>query len=320
MCLSAAHFVLTNSDSPDKNSIDRLVYRVTKQIAPLSISDSKRELWVPVIQKLVLSLSDQQLLTGLAVLIAAFWTHCSISVYHFALVNDLAWFSATVHLTTLNILQDYLLKRPGLRNSRVGLMSIIALLLVASTVMQGHYRWYDSWPYDAQCVFDDLNGNIGGLPGQWMFAGLCLICINYPMNIIPLFEPLMKFVERWSVTKAKMATDRAVERLEEIISHTDSPSLFKGSVKRFTCRMSMTIMKGIIWAYFVLLVFLSSNTFFLIMDTTWFSWSLWSIIGDRDIPSSDMNGNENAMTFGQIIPILLLSSLALVFHEAYNGK
>ena len=43
------------------------------------------------------------------------------------------------------------------------------------------------------------------------------------------------------------------------------------------------------------------------------------IIEDLAIPSSDMNGDENAMTFGQIVPILLLSSVLLVFREAYDG-
>ena len=32
-----------------------------------------------------------------------------------------------------------------------------------------------------------------------------------------------------------------------------------------------------------------------------------------------MDGNENAMSFGQIVPILLLSSIVLVFREAYDG-
>ena len=320
MCLSAAHLILTTSDSPNENSFDRLVYRVAKSITLIRIRDSKRELWVPVIQKLVLSLSDQQLLTGLAVLIAAFWTHCSISVYHFALVNDLAWFSATVHLTTLTVLQDYFLERKVLRNCRVGLMAIMALLLVASTVMEGHYQWYDSWPYDAQCIFDNLNGNIGGQSRYWMVVNLCLIFTNYPMNIIRLFNAPMKFVERWFETEPMTAKDRAIERLEEIISHTTSPSFFTGSMKRFTCRLSIMIIQWIILAYLALMALIGSRTCDLILNAIWFLLGLLSIIEDRDIPSSKMDGDENAMTFGQIIPILLLSSLVLVFLEAYNGK
>ena len=319
LCLSGAHLILTNSDSPAINSFDRLVYRAAKNIGFINIADSKRDFWVPVIKKIVLSLSDQQLLTGLAVLIAGFWTHCSISVYHFALVNDLAWFSASVHLTTLTMLRDYFLERPVLRNWRVALMVSMALLLIASTVMQGHYEWYDSWPYDAQCLFDDLIGNIGGTPRYWMSVGLALICIFYPINIIPLFERPTKFFDLWLETKPRETQDQAIRSLREKRSNMTTPTSFKGSIKRFGYTLLIMTVSTISWMYFALVALIGSRTCNLALDTFWFAYSLWSIIGDRAIPASDMNGNENAMSFGQIVPILLLSSIVLVFREAYDG-
>lgn len=33
-----------------------------------------------------------------------------------------------------------------------------------------------------------------------------------------------------------------------------------------------------------------------------------------------MEGNENDMTFGQLVPLLLLSSTLVTFKEAYDGK
>ena len=319
MCLSAAHLTPTNSDSQATNPFDRLVYRAAKRITSFEIADGKRDFWVPVIQKLVLNLSDQQLLTGLAVLIAGFWTHCTISVYHFALVNDLAWFSASVHLTTLTVLQDYLVARPALRNWRTALMVVVALLLVASTVMEGHYEWFDSWPYDAQCLFDNLIGNIGGSPRYWMFVGLALICSNYLWSIIPLFKRPRNFFRLWLKKKPKAARDLVIERLDTNMSLITSSSPFKDSMKRFGCTLSIKLVSAIGWVYFALYAFTGSQTCNLAMDTFWFAYSLWSIMADRAIPASEMNGNENAMTFGQILPILLLSSIVLVFGEAYIG-
>lgn len=46
-------------------------------------------------------------------------------------------------------------------------------------------------------------------------------------------------------------------------------------------------------------------------------WCLWL---DRNIPPSEMDGNENDMTFGQLVPILLLSSTLITYKEAYHGK
>lgn len=319
LCLSGAHLILTNSDSPAINSFDRLVYRAAKTIGLFKIADSKRDFWVPVIKKVVLSLSDQQLLTGLAVLIAGFWTHCSISVYHFALVNDLAWFSASVHLITLDMLQDYFLKRPVLRNWRVALIISMALLLIASTVMQGHYEWYGSWPYDAQCLFDDLIGNIGGTPRYWMFVSLALICIFYPMNILVLFEQPTNLLELWLEAKPRETQKRTIKSLKEKRSNMTTPTSFKGSMTRFGYTLLIMAVSTISWMYFALVALIGSRTCNLALDTFWFAYSLWGIIEDRAIPTSEMNGNENAMSFGQIVPILLLSSIVLVFREAYDG-
>ena len=319
VCLSAARLILTSSDSPATNPFDRLVYKAAKSLGFFKIPDSKRDFWVPIIQKLVLSLSDQQLLTGLAVLIAGFWTHCNISVYHFALVNDLAWMSSAVHLTTLSVLHDYLLKRPTLRNWRVVLMVAMALLLVASNVMQGHYEWYDSWPYDAQCLFDNLNGNIGGAPRYWMSVSLALIFIFYPLSIVPLFERPTKFFHLWLGTKPRNAQDQAIESLKEKMSHNTSPAFLKGSMKRFGCAILIMFVSTISWMYFAPMALGGSNTCSLALDIFWFTYSLWSLIEDREIPPSEMNGSENSMSFGQIIPILLLSSIMLVFMEAYEG-
>jgi hypothetical protein len=60
-----------------------------------------------VLERFILALSDQQLVTGLAVLIAAF-LKCDISVYSFGIVTSVAWFSCTTHLSTLIVLKRYI--------------------------------------------------------------------------------------------------------------------------------------------------------------------------------------------------------------------
>lgn len=180
------HIYLTPSPSPDDNFIDFW----TPEFFPLIVEYLRRpsiaahrlkglkagvpdpsrkatkgqEFGARVIEKIILNLSDQLLLIGSAVLIAGFWTHCSISVYHFALVSDLAWFASTCHLTTVAALEKYLRRRPMFRDWRVFLMACMAILLAASTVMQGHRAWYSSshstwlhkesgihWPSDFLC-------------------------------------------------------------------------------------------------------------------------------------------------------------------------
>ena len=235
------------------------------------------------------------------------------------MVRHLAWFSASVHLTTLAVLQDYVVDRPVLKYWRTALMVAMALLLAASTVMEGHYAWFDSWPYDAQCLFDNLIGNIGGSPRTWMIVGLILICIDYPWSIFPLFEPLRDFCCLWLKTKPKAAQDLFIERLNTNMSLVTSSFPFKGSIKRFCYTLLIKLVSAIGWLYFQVYAITSSQTGNLVMDILWFLYGLRGIQSDRDIPASQMNGNENAITFGQILPILLLSSIVLTFGEAYSG-
>ena len=325
LLLSLAHFIFTVSGSQNNNEIDLFLCKAFRAIGFSMKFQRKRDFWVPVIEKVILSLSDQQLLTGLAVLIAGFWTHCSISVYHFALVNDLAWFSATTHLTTLNVLQGFFMENKVLRTSRVILMAVMGILLVASSVMEGHNAWFDSRPYDAQCLFDDLNGNIGGDPRYWMCVNLALL-VFYPLNIITLYKRPSGFVDDLLEEKPRKAPKEAIQHLQRKKANPNSPSVSEGSSKRwsfmlkrfsFTLQIALVSIAGGI--YLLLGAIVASKACNLAVDFAMFGYSVRCLMNDRAIPASNMDGNENAMSFGQIVPILLLSSILLVGREAYDG-
>jgi len=66
--------------------------------------NEKNEKLEEALEKFILTLSDQQLVTGLALLITGF-QKCDISVYSFTVVTGLTWFSCTTHLSTLLLLQ-----------------------------------------------------------------------------------------------------------------------------------------------------------------------------------------------------------------------
>ena len=326
LLLSLARLIFTMSDTENDNQIDIFLCKALRAIGFSIDLGRERDFWVPVIEKMVLSLSDQQLLTGLAVLIAGFWTHCSISVYHFALVNDLAWFSATTHLTTLNVLQGFFMENPVLRTWRVILMVVMGIFLVASSVMEGHYAWSDSRPYDAQCLFDDLSGNIGGGPRYWMCVNLAMLFIFYPLGIITLYKRPSRFVDDLLEKKPRKAPKEAIRHLQRKQAKPNSPSVSGGSRKRWSFtlkRVSITLQIALVsiagWIYLLLGAVVASKACNLAVDSALFGYSVRCLVNDRAIPASEMDGNENAMSFGQIVPILLLSSILLVGREAYDG-
>lgn len=88
-----------------------------------------------VVKRFILTLSDQQLATGLAILIAAVANQCTLSVWEFQLAFALAWFSSTTHMATLDCLQEYFLQHGAVRNWRVFGMIAVLILLMYSVVM-----------------------------------------------------------------------------------------------------------------------------------------------------------------------------------------
>jgi hypothetical protein len=85
---------------------------------------------VEAMERLLLGLGDQQLATGIAILIASVANRCTMNVLELRIVSCLAWFSATTHSATLKVLREYFYKRPVVRNLRVlGVILFIGLLL-----------------------------------------------------------------------------------------------------------------------------------------------------------------------------------------------
>ena len=63
--------------------------------------------WYAVTQKFLISLNDSQLFTGTAVQIASIIQQCTISVYHFQVVTELAFLSTITHFLTLVVCYQY---------------------------------------------------------------------------------------------------------------------------------------------------------------------------------------------------------------------
>lgn len=85
------------------------------------------------LRKFVLSLSDQQIVTGIAIMAAGLrgLAKDTISTYHYQIVLYLAWLSSSVHLSAISLLTPYLSKYNGLRTWRlIGMLTLFVMLLV----------------------------------------------------------------------------------------------------------------------------------------------------------------------------------------------
>ena len=120
------------------------------------------------LSKFILTLSDQQLITGLAILIGALTNRCRVTMYEFRVVVSLAWFSSTTHLATLSVLQHYFFHNKVVRNWRIFGMVSVMILLIFSLIAQTGVAPQTT---PLQCGIDKLglaasNPFGGGWPGQ----------------------------------------------------------------------------------------------------------------------------------------------------------
>lgn len=98
----------------------------------------KRDFWLHVLDRIVLGLSDQQLVTGFSILLVGYIKlHERVPIYHFFCITNLAMFSCSVHLASVISLRRYFQNNPEVAWIRVAFMSVFALLLALSLSIFG---------------------------------------------------------------------------------------------------------------------------------------------------------------------------------------
>jgi hypothetical protein len=112
-----------------------------KATTPRSIGSEKR---TTKLQAFLLDLSDQQLLTGLALLIAGVIRHTDITLYSLDVIAALLLLSSTVHLGTIPILRPILRSSRLLKWMRIIPMGAKLIGIVALWVMKTTATWEDA--------------------------------------------------------------------------------------------------------------------------------------------------------------------------------
>ena len=286
--------------------IDRWAAAKSQRLMPFHITPDQRNFWQPILQKFVITLSDQQFLTGLAILSAGLWEHCSISVYHFTLVLDMGWFSSTTHLVVINSLYPYLRRDKMRRDIRVFLMVIMIALLTTYTMLRSHKLWYLHWFTPAQCLIDDLDRNIST---RFVLLYLFAISFAYVPMIVLLYERGHEGCRKWLLDMPTALLDKAVHIMRR-----------RADVRHKSFSFLLQALLLVRWLFLAITALLSSWCFAYLLIWAWFAAGILVIMIDRKIAASRVIGNENALTFGQFVPIFLLGYTMMVFRESYYGE
>lgn len=270
------------------------------------------EFFANCLKDVVVALGDTQLVSGIAILIAATYklANGSITIYHFNFVSDLAWFSSNTHILSLLVIRSFeeSVKTPKdqridreskfwilLPNRiRVFLMIVLAGFLLFMSIVSGYRYWYDDLRCSANCVLSHQTR--GGLPLRWMSVNIFYIAWSYPPQIFLLIREFRVYwIQHWSTRQS----------MKEVV-----PRSLQDLVRR-----GPKFLLLLCWYFF------ASETVAVLEISVWFSLGLWWLVSDRKNGHSAMDPSEtdaeNAWGFGQLVPIFLLLIPILQFFESF---
>ena len=292
--------LLNDLDHQVIRRVRSLLQRVTRRSLPeLGYKRSRRD----ALERFVLVLSDQQIVTGLSICIIGYSKHCTMSSYHFFMVVALTWFSSTTHLSTLSLLQHYFRTHTGLKYARlVGMFALYIMLMVGMIVLYTT----QSFQVPVQCRLEKLT--LHGTPPVNYATAIVLfsyLTLTYLSKLACLSIPSRRTKLQTSFARRKYYHDRTSR------TRYPGPTTIVTSAHRVLATFLFAYIEfldSFLWQI-ILLVF---GNFYGIRQLY---WVLYVVRGSINI----MQGNERDFGFGQLLALLLLALPCLAAVEASSG-
>ena len=288
------------------------------------------------LERFILALSDQQLVTGLAILIAGYTDRCSRSIYHFRIISALGWFSSTTHLSTVAVLRAYLIDNPRVRNWRaVAMVAVFGLLVVSQP---GTFSIQDS-SLPVQCVYNSFApyglNPITIIALAWVIFFLCVIYTNRIRRLYTL-DPDWG-VQGWilEVLTRSLIRKKNVQNLEKIVvtsstlTRAEQGTTYRKLQQRRRwwrycnswIKHRSTISRRMLAFWF--LTQEMRRSFLSEILTTLFGvgYGFLQLFATRNLaPKAGLSGDQNTISFGQLVPLLLIALPLLGAGEIYYGE
>lgn len=261
------------------------------------------------LRKFVLSLSDQQIVTGIAIMAAGLrgLAKDTITVYHYQIVLYLAWLSSSVHLSAISLLTPYLSQYRGLRTWRlIGMLVLLVMLLVGLVPTIS-----DNWGTISE--YDSNTGNLK--PTGWGVPAACFWQRTYGSGVnndAPLGYAILVISYVWKVGELFVAP----ERLYNFIVRKPTNLLMEKPLSAIARRYARTRQRRYLYTFRLFMMI--CMPFLALLETlVSFSAALWlSILGlifgtlqiviPRNQNLASTAESEEKWGFGQLVPLILL--------------
>lgn len=298
-----------------------LFMKSTHQRRPLT--KPRREV---AFEKFILALSDQQLVTGMAILIAIFANHCRTSIYELNIAISLAWFSSTTHLGTLDVLHRYFRQNIVVRNWRmVGMIGMLILLIPGLVLVESYVFYTPEIPMQCARFLPRSNPDAGIGPLAATFV-IMYLCTGYGSRLYKTFtsEDGSMMDPEWLIwnllfllfsRNSRQDRHAAIEKAINVCN-TRRTLLVEARLESISNKYSLIRRMGLcIGAY--------SRSFLQCIAALFFflSYGISGVVADRWLDYSvDLGEGSSTMEFGQIVPLVLLILPLLAFAEIFYGK
>lgn len=265
----------------------------------------------------MLILSDQQIITGISILLAGFASlHPSgdgnpVSIYHWQILTYLAWLSSNVHLATISVLRDWLRQRRGLFIGRIIGMAVLLALLLAALVPSVSLTW----------VFVLGEPSVYGIPVScaWKLSDKAGINLNAPFSIMLLIISYL--------VKIAQLNDTSRYKLRKWLRSAPEWLLERLASRILRLKENRTHYRAICFHVYALVYvpfhatceFVESFAASLWLVTIGLLWGSFQIYVPRAFADPEVRSAESVWSFGQILPLLLLFQPVIAIVEHFQG-
>lgn len=263
------------------------------------------------LRKFVLSLSDQQIVTGIAIMAAGLrgLAKGKMSTYHYQIVLYLAWLSSSVHLSAISLLTPYLSRYNGLRTWRlIGMLTLFVMLLVGLVPTIS-----DNWGTVNRKAFEFSDGDVQ--PTGWGVPAACFWGRTYGNGVnndAPLGYAILVISYVWKVGELFVAPQKLYHAVVHIPVRIIMEKPLCMIARRYARRQQRRYLL-VFRAYLMLCLPLLTALETLVS----FSAALWlSILGlvfgtlqiiiPRNQNLATTADQEEKWGFGQLVPLILL--------------
>ncbi|KAK0374281.1 hypothetical protein CLIM01_08343 [Colletotrichum limetticola] len=270
--------------------------------------EQSEDRWRKMFVELVLMLSDQQLLTGLTILIAGYTQAlgANLSAYHWNAVVYLAWLSSTVHLMSLSVLRDRLRASRALRSIRVSAIILILGLLLVALVPTVSSKWRSMQPgLPVRCFWDTRTYGSKKHRDSWI-SYVSLIGA-FAWKLCQFFDSSRDWVRFWGRSQLEYFLEMAAKRTLQKPPGWRKRALYKAIISIYIVSVAwLELLES-----FMLTLFLLAFTL---------AWGTFQLFSSKSQVGKEIRSAEREMGFGQLLPVLLLSQPVFVALQLYLGK